>query len=202
MRLRLLLALPLLATPLAAQQRVIAPAASVLFASTPEAAGSDTVPAELVAARIRGGKTGAVVGAVTGTVLALGFWAIGDHASVCEDLGPGECGNEGPSPVILASSALAGAGIGYLLGRSIPRKVPDPRPQLEPRLDPTEDTGTKWYQGAARGAVLGAAVTAFSAFIFHWGPRMELQDDEAALVVAPLGALIGAVVGGSLAQAH
>lgn len=88
------------------------------------------------------------------------------------------------------------------MGRGIPTKVPDPRPQLEPRFGPTQDTGTRWYQGAARGAVLGAVGTAFSAFVFRWGRGLEMKDQEAAVVVAPLGALVGAVVGGSLAQAQ
>lgn len=70
----------LLAAPLAGQRVPVAPAPSRLFAQ--EAPSSiDTVPAELASARIRGGRTGAVVGGVTGAALAVGLWAIGDHGT-------------------------------------------------------------------------------------------------------------------------
>ncbi len=59
--------------------------------------------------------------------------------------------------------------------------------------------GLTIMEGAAIGAVVGGVGIVLLAEHFHWD---EQGDGEPAIFMAPIGALIGFVVGGSLAQGH
>lgn len=151
----------------------------------------------LTLARRKGGKVGAVVGGLIAGGAAVVAARGRDDPTCTFDA----CNGGGDSfdgiPVLMATGA--GALAGYLIGRSIPARRPNPRPQLEAEHPRVPDTGMKWWQGALAGGVVGGVVAPMT---IHTLRLNEQGDGVPAIAFAPVGALLGLVIGGSLAQAH
>ena len=151
----------------------------------------------LVLARRKGGKVGALVGGlIAGGAVFVATRGRGDPTC---DFDP--CSGGGDSfdgiPVLMATGA--GALAGYLIGRSIPARRANSRPLLEADHPPVHDTGMKWWQGAALGGIVGGVGVPILVNTFRLN---QDGDGVPAVAFAPVGALLGLVIGGSLAQAH
>lgn len=151
-------------------------------------------------ARRRGGKVGAILGGlIAGGAMAV-IAARDGREPICDAMLPEHCwGGDGLDRTSVVLAIGAGAFSGYLIGRSIPARRPNPRPYLETEQPPIRDTGMKWWQGALTGGVIGGV----GAPMLVKALRLDQQGgDVPAVAFAPMGALLGLVIGGSLAQAH
>ena len=195
----LLFLLIVAAAPLGAQVPVLAPAPSVLFASQP--AGLTERPAAhhdstLPATRTQNAISllGGAVGAAGGYLLANSLGGIGG----CPDGAGATCNDETPLGWRIGGAAVGGAA-GYLVTRGLTGRWSQRSPKVVAVDSLPEDRGTKWWQGAVIGGIVGGV----GAPIFVQSFRLNEQGDGVpAIVFAPIGALLGLVVGGSLAQAH
>jgi hypothetical protein len=200
MRIPSLLLSTLVAIPVAAQTPQIAPAPSPLFAPMAELAppAGDTT-------KQLGPATGFqnAISIFGGAAAGIGVYALlsQDFRETCPDSPDTPCPtNRIPVGWRFVGAAVSGTA-GYLLTRGMTGAWSKPRtpPAVEP-VAPRQETGLNWWQGGIVGAGVGALTTSFLAHGLHAGDEMELTDGQAALVIAPLGALIGFVVGGSHAQ--
>ena len=200
MRSHLLLALPLLAGPLVAQQRPIVPAASVLFAPAAGVGRAEPTPGQEEARRGSGG-VGALIGGALGAGMVLFAYSQGGHGKICDASIPETCsGGNGLDGASMVIGTVGGAALGFLVDRSLRRPRPaSPHPIVSiPRDTLPPDTGLKWWQGSLLGAGLGGLGLVTAAKVMRWDEQSEIS----AYAFAPLGAIVGLVVGGSLAQAH
>jgi hypothetical protein len=207
MRFHRLFAFPLLAGQLAAQQRPIAPAASVLFRAVPAAQVQDTVKVDAGIPQNEGAFFGMVVGAATGYLFMR---ALEGGPGVCTDVP--SCGGSQPAPTANRVTgavlfAVAGAFIGGALARPRTPKVKAPKPPPAPEIAraPRVDTGMTWRQGAKLGGALGAISNVVMAARFGWKVDADAGqgvDPIALSIYGALGCLFGMLIGGGIAGAH
>jgi hypothetical protein len=178
----------------------IAPAPSPLFAPMAELAPSagDTTAEVRPATSFQN-----AISIFGGGVAGVGAYAFlsQEFRGPCPDSPETQC----PADRIPVGWRLAGAAVsgtaGYLVTRGITGAWSKPRTPSAVEVGvPRQETGLNWWQGGIVGAGVGALTTSFLAYGLHAGHELEMSDGQAALVIAPLGALIGFVVGGSHAQ--
>lgn len=197
---KVLAGLLLLAAPLGAQTPVIAPTRSALFAVTAEGPGGgevDTLPGRPPATAFQNAFS--LFGAGLGTT---GGWLLmsAEFRGDCPDDPLAGCPSEKlPIGWRLAGTAVSGVA-GYVVARGMSGRWSRPRqPDSLAVSTRPEDRGVKWWQGAAMGTVVGGVAIVGLAKAFRWN---EQGDGEPVLIFAPVGAIIGLVVGGGLAQAR
>lgn len=194
-----LLSLALAAGPLYAQAPTIAPAPSVLFrtaepraAAEQEVVGGDS-GAAATATQNGISLLGGGVGAVGGYILAASLRGMGG----CADLPGASCENEAPLGWRIGGAVVGGAA-GYLVGRGLSGRWSKRAAPGEVSVElPHEDKGMRWWEGAALGGLVGGVGVPVLVNTFRLN---EGGDGVPAIAFAPVGALLGLVVGGSLAQ--
>lgn len=186
----------LVAPALRAQTPRIAPAPSVLFGAVVPAKGTATRPDTIAGSRRRDVRY-TLVGGLLGAGLGLAFLLLDDGASVCTTAVPPTCYDRGPGAELVVGGALLGAGAGFILSRTAPTRVVRPASDTLQVAPLPMDRGVKAWQGAVIGTVVGGVALPILASSLRW---TESGDGVPAIAFAPLGALIGLVVGGSLAQ--
>lgn len=189
------------ATPLMGQAPTIAPAASVLF----HAAEVTPVPGPALVVRDSGAAAstaqnalsvlGGAVGAIGGYALAKSLGGLGG----CPDTPGASCDDETPLGWRIGGAVVGGAA-GYLVGRGLSGRWTKRSPQNVVTLDaPPEDRGMQWWQGALAGGLIGGVGAPMLVKAF----RLDEQGDGVpAIAFAPVGALLGLVIGGSMAQSR
>jgi hypothetical protein len=189
------LLLTLAASPLAAQARRPAPAASVLFRPAPTEQVQDTVKVDDGLPQREGMLIGMIAGAGVGYFVGMVLEGQGGCPA------GGGCGEAAHPESRVIGAALFGVA-GMLIGGSAAGPH-TPKLQHPEVTEPAhQDSGMKWWQGGVIGAGVGALGAAFLNYGLHAGHGLEVTDDQSVVVIAPLGALLGFFVGGSLSQVH
>ncbi|HVX88652.1 MAG TPA: hypothetical protein VG940_06985, partial [Gemmatimonadales bacterium] len=160
MRLHILLAFTVLATPLAAQQRAIAPAASVLFAAMPPEVAQDTVAVDDGMPQGQGAFLGILGGAGIGYLLATAM-AGSDDGCTTLAAGGGGCGGSDPAKTRLGM-AVAGGFVGLFVGSSLAGPHP-PRPTFVPTTH-ADSLRLARRKGGRVGALVGGLIAGVVTF--------------------------------------
>lgn len=148
----------------------------------------------------RGASALSIVGGALGAAGGYYLVANGVSGGPCPDAPGSSCGNGEASLGWKLGGTVVGGAAGYLVGRGLSGRWSRRPPPNEATVEsPREDRGMKWWQGAVTGGLLGGVGTPMLAKVL----RLDEQGDGVpAVAFAPVGALLGLVVGGSLAQAH